>query len=81
MEWKVEQIDSRVWEAMDRHLCRLARQFKATHRGRKMEVVVSAYRWDYVLKPILAEWLKSGGPMPKLKEEANVVVKYRTTGD
>jgi hypothetical protein len=63
---------------MERDLCRLAKQFKATHRGRKMEVEVSAFYCDRTLKPALVvEWLKSGGSMPNLKEEANVVIMER----
>lgn len=53
------------------HLCRPAKQSKATHPGRKIEIEVPICR---CFSDELVEWFKSGEVMLKLKEDANVVV-------
>ena len=51
---------------MDKDLCRLAKQFKAAHDGRMMEVVFSPCDW-------YPTPLESDFPMPDLEKEANIV--------
>jgi len=74
-------VSLRAWEGMVGHLCRAAKQFKATHPERKMEVEVSIGRCytDYTnvlcdKKALFVRWLKSGDVMLRLKEDANLVV-------
>jgi hypothetical protein len=72
-------VDFQFWEAMDEHLCQLAKQFKATHGGRKMEVAIFVYRRSRSddTSP-LAAWLMSGLAMPKLREEVDVEIREYT---
>ena len=68
---QIDQIDHRAWETMDRHLCRLAKQFRATHGGRMMRVEVSmCYPGDASALKRLAD----GWPMPSLEKEATIVI-------
>ena len=52
----------------------MAKQFKATHPGKRMEVEVSVGGFYGSIKPTFVEWCKSGEAMLKLKEDADVAV-------
>lgn len=54
---------------MDGDLCRLAKQFKAAHDGRMMELGVSmvGYGAERVLDQLKDEW-----PMPDMGKEATI---------
>ena len=71
------------WEAMDEHLCQLAKQFKTTHGGRKMEVSIFVYHTSRSADPSpFAVWLMSGLALPKLREEVDVEIReYRLVVD
>ena len=69
-----DEIDFQAWEVMEGYLCRLAKQFNASHPGGKMEVKISPGRPNFFLQSRLLEWLGTRGAMSKLKEEADVVI-------
>ena len=56
---------------MDKHLCRLAKQFKAAHGGRKMEVMISV---PVPRELAIVDQLKNRWPMPDSQKEVNTVV-------
>ena len=70
----ISPVDFPTWEAVGTDLCRLAKQFKIAHPGRKMEVEVSGGSCFGDNKLALVEWFRSGEIMLKLKEYANVVI-------
>ena len=57
------------------HLYRLAKQFKTTHPGSKMEVELSVSGWSDDEMAMFADRIDSWEP--KLREEANVVVRNK----
>ncbi|KAF9648830.1 hypothetical protein BDM02DRAFT_3114851 [Thelephora ganbajun] len=65
-------IDSDGWKKMDKYLSRLAKRFKATHEGTKMEVEVFA---DQEESALVLEQIRDWRPMPDTEKEAIVVFR------
>ena len=64
-----KENDNDGWVEIEKHLCRLAKQFKAAHGGRKMEVMICVPGQHK--PPIVFYQLQNRWPMPDLKKEAN----------
>ena len=72
---KIRPINLGNLEVTAGHLCRLAKQFKTTHPGSKMEVELSVSDWSDDQMAMLVDRVDSWEP--KLREEANVVVRNK----
>ena len=72
----VNSWDPRDWGTLEKHLCRLAKRFKALHGGRLMTVEVRAAPLEIEEPPWRArdEW-----PMPDLSREA-IVKSFNSAG-
>lgn len=69
-------MGDRAWETIERRLCPVAKQFTATHPGKKMEVEIAGpvvFRKHSDMVRVL-KTLDDKGFLPKLKEEAKVVI-------
>lgn len=66
-----EEVGPQDWETLEENLCRLAKQFKAAHGGRKMSVEINLNQWE---TEVLLAQFRNGGLMPNLGEEAKVVM-------
>lgn len=64
-------MDLGAWGRMDRHLCRLAKGFKAANGGRTMRVEAIMPWWHdmSILERLRYEW-----PMTDLEREASVLI-------
>ena len=67
-----EESEDRNWKEMENHLCRLAKQFKVAHGGKKMDVMICVPGQQK--PPVVFYQLKDKWPLPDLKKEANTVV-------
>ena len=72
-------VGGRSWEGLEEHLCRLARRFKDSHPGRKMEVGITGYFGECSdgYRIHVLGILNRKSVMLKLKEEAKVVFPSR----
>ena len=73
-ETEADQDDPQGWEAMDTHLCLLAKRFKATNGGGAMTVGVYVDVWE---DQELWERIQSEWPMPCLAGEASIKFSIR----
>ena len=73
-ETEADQDDPQAWEAMDTHLCLLAKRFKATNGRGAMTVGVYVDVWE---NQELWERIQSEWPMPCLAGEASIKFSIR----
>ena len=70
-------IGNLVWEVMEKRLCPLAKKFSDAHPGKKMEVdIVGVIRGRSEVEVL--KILRDKRFLPKLKEEAEVLVPARS---
>lgn len=64
-------------ELLDRHLCRLAKQFSDAHHGERMTVEGHFYQWSS--RSLLSSF-RNGEVTPELHKVANVVAHTKDYG-